>query len=126
MREDEEIGIIYRKKEDIGRIIDKIRNFSFRDLKKTRHYEMSILQKNTDEKELEKYFPKFEIIKMILYRKRKSGYDNYDFHYEKEDGTYIIFSIHTDKDAPELVNGVIVERNFKKFMEYVLKKYHNV
>ena len=62
---------------------------------------------------------------MIFYRERPSGYNNYDLFYEKEEGTYIIFSINIAKNPPELINAFPVERNFKNFMSHIRKKYFN-
>ena len=65
MRDDEEIEKIYTRESDVKEIVDRIRNLSFEDLKKSRHYEMSVLQKNTDEEKLKEYFRKFDRISVF-------------------------------------------------------------
>ena len=123
MRDDEEIEKIYTRESDVKEIVDRIRNLSFEDLKKSRHYEMSVLQKNTDEEKLKEYFRKFDRIKMVFYRRRKSGYVNYDFHYEIEDGTFIVYAIDIDGKPPVLINGFHADKNFKRFAKAVARRY---
>ncbi len=122
MKEDETILAI-TSKEEIEKVVLKLKIFSFKNLKKKRYYELSLLQKNTNEKELDEYFTKFDRIKLIFYRKRLSGYNNYDFHYEKDDGTYIVYSINLDKMPPELINAFTSDKNFKNFLRIISKRY---
>ena len=105
------------------KIVEKIKYLSFGDLKKRTHYEISILGKDTNEKLLADYFNRFDKIKMINFRKRLTGYNNYDFFYVREDGTYIIYSINIEKNPPELINAIPINRNFEKFRDYILKKH---
>ncbi|MBU0906637.1 MAG: hypothetical protein KKD18_02885 [Nanoarchaeota archaeon] len=123
MKPEENIEEIYTKEEDIKKITEKLKRFSFDKLKKRKYYEVSVLEKNTNEKELADYFPKFDKIKMIFHRKRPSGYDNYDLHYEKRDGTYLVYAINLDKYPPELINAFAAEKNFKNFSKIIAKKY---
>jgi len=114
--------VIYLKEDEIQKIIEKISHLHFQDLKKKFHYEISIMGKNVDEDIIKNYFKKFEKIKMIHYRERLTGYNNYDFFYVRDDGTYIIYSINLDKKPPELINAIIVRRNFEKFKKHIMKK----
>ena len=123
MRTEETIETIYTKEEDIKKIAQLLENIKFDQLQKKQYYEVSVAEKNTNEDELRNYFPKFEKIKMIFYRKRPSGYNNYDFHYEKEDGTYLVYAINLDKKPPELINAFAAEKNFKNFAKAVAKRY---
>ncbi len=125
MREDEEIEIIYKSKEELEKIISKIKNLKFDELKKKRYYEISVLEKNTDEIELKEYFTKFDKIKLIFWRKRASGYNNYDFHYEKEDGTYFIYAINIEMNPPELINAFHAKKSFKNFVKIISRRYWN-
>ena len=84
---------------------------------------MSVAEKNTDEIQLNNYFRNFDKIKLIQHRKRLSGYNNYDFHYLMDDGTYIVYSINIEKEPPELVNAFHVDRNFNHFKKAIMKKY---
>ena len=92
-------------------------------IRQKKHYHISVAEKNTDEKLLKEYFTKTEKIKMIFYRKRENNYNNYDFYYLKEDGTYILYSINLEKEPPELINAYPVERNFDKFKKAIIKRY---
>ena len=66
MKEDEEIIAVITKKEEIQKIVDKFRNYSFSDLKKREHYYYSLYQKNTDEQQIIDTFVEFERIEMII------------------------------------------------------------
>jgi len=61
-----------------------------------------------------------------MLRKRNSGYNNYDFHYELEKGNYAVFAIHfpvSDKDKIKIDNAFITNTIFKNFLRSVLKRY---
>ena len=123
MKEEEDIGAIYTKKEDIDRILSKIKEFSYDQLKKNRHYEESLWTKDTDENKLKEVYEEFYRIKQVFYRIRKGGYNSYDFHYELDDGTFAIISINLDSKPPEIINGFFSSTNFKNFMKAISKRY---
>ena len=123
MKKEENIEKIYLSKESINGIVNKIRNLSFDGLKKSFHYEMSLLRKDANEDFLEDYFIQFDKIKMIFYRKRPSGFNNFDFFYLKDDGMYIIYSINLDKKPLELINAIFVWRKFESYKQHIMKSY---
>lgn len=123
MKENEEIIAVITKKEEIQKIVDKFREYSFSDLKKREHYFYSLYQKNTDEQQLIDTFIEFRRIDMIMERVRKSGEHNYDFFYKMDDGTYVLYAINFDTTLPSVINAYPVERNFEQFKKYVVKKY---
>ena len=85
---------------------------------------MSLLSKGTDEEELKKIYPRFEFIKLIMLRKRKNGYENYDIHYELDKGNYALFAIHLENTKrPKMDNAFIVNTIFKNFLKSVIKRY---
>lgn len=124
MKKGEHIEKIYLKGREFEIIIDKLKKYSFEDYIKPSHYEISILSKGTDENELRKIYSKFHLIKLIMLRKRNSGYDNYDFHYELEKGNYAVFAIHFEEgQKPKMDNAFIVNTIFKNFLKSVIKRY---
>ncbi len=123
MKEDEEIIAVITKKEEIQKIVDKFRNYSFSDLKKKEHYYYSLYQKNTDEQQIIDTFVEFERIEMIMKREREEGIYNYDIFYKMDDGTYILYAINFDAIPPSVINAYPVERNFEQFKKYTIKKY---
>lgn len=124
MKKGEWIEKVYLKEEEIKLIIDQLKRFSFRDYIKPLHYELSILSKGTNEQDLEKIYPQFELIKLIILRKRKSGYNNYDFYYELPENNYAIFAIHLeDEKKPVMDNAFITNTIFKNFLKSVIKRY---
>ena len=121
---EEGIEKIYLKKEEVGLLINKLKKYSFDEFLKTDYYELSLLSNGTDENELKVIYSKFELIKLIMLRKRKSGYGNYDYYYELSKGNYCLFAIHfPEKGVPELVNAFISNTIFKNFLKFVIKKY---
>ena len=60
---------------------------------------------------------------MISYRKRANNYNNYDFYYAKDDGTYILYSINIEKQPAELINAYPINRNFDNFKRYIIRRY---
>ena len=123
MREEDDIGAVYTKKDDIDRIMLKIKGFQYDVLKKNRHYTESLWVKDTDENELKKIYGEFQRIKQIFYRVRKNGFNSYDFHYELDNGTFATISVHLDSNPPEIINGFFNSTNFKNFMKAVSKRY---
>jgi hypothetical protein len=124
MKENEYIDKIYLKEEEIEIIIDKIKKHSFEDYIKTPHYDLSLLSKGIDEEKLKEIYPRFEYIKLIMLRKRKNGYENYDVHYELDKGNYALFAIHFEEGKrPIMNNAFIANKIFKNFLKSVVKRY---
>ncbi len=126
MKKGEYIEKIYLKGKEFNLLIEQLKKYSFEDYLKPDHYEMSLLSKGTDENELRKIYSKFHLIKLIMLRKRDSGYNNYDFHYELEKGNYAVFVIHfsnNEKENPKMDNAFITNTIFKNFLKSVIKRY---
>ena len=123
MKENEEIIAVITKKEEIQKIVDKFREYSFLELKKREHYYYSLYQKNTDEQLLIDTFVEFQRIDMIMKRGRKKGICNYDLFYKENDGTYVLYAINFDTTPPSVINAYPVERNFEQFKKYTIKRY---
>lgn len=124
MADFDEISTIYEKQEDIDKIRLKIKNFSFDSLIKPAHFYYSLDQKGTDIKILKENFGKFDNIKLVCKRKHRNGNVSYDFYYELEDSTYLIYAIALE-EKPVLLNGFKVNRNFKSFRRNILKAYRD-
>lgn len=118
----DEIIEVYDKEEDISRFIKKLESFSFENILKTPHFYYSIEEKATDISILKENFAKFEKIKLINKRKHKNNNITYDFYYELDDGTYILYCIVLE-DIPKLLNAFHVSRNFKLFKKNLIKAY---
>ena len=67
---------IFKKEEEINKIVNKIKEYSFNDFQRHKHFEFSILEKATDEKILKEIFPKFELIKTIELRENEQFYSS--------------------------------------------------
>ena len=74
---------------------------------------------------LKENFRKFEKVKLVSERKHKNEKISYDFYYELDDGTYLVYGIAFDDKYgnPILLNGFRVDRNFKHFKKNLLKAY---
>ncbi len=125
MKEGESVTKVYISKEEINKIVQILMEYKFSDLQKISHYSFSLGMKDTNEKEIEETFSRFDKIKMIMHRKRESGYNNHDLFYLKENGHYILYAVNLDKKPPELINAYVVERNFNNFMRHIIKQYKN-
>lgn len=113
---------VYEKENEISKLTERLANLSFNDLKKIEHFYYSIDEKGTDISLLEKNFRNFEKIKIAVKRKHKNGKISYDFYYELEDGTYLVYAISLE-NFPQLLNGFKVNRNFRHFKKSLLKAY---
>ena len=111
------------KKEDIDKIINKLRGISFNQLIKHSHYEFSILEKNTNESLIENIYPKFDLVKLIKKRERPNKKISYDLYYELSDDTFVIIVLSFQTNPPILINAFHVKRNFKKFRKNLSKYY---
>jgi|TARA_Y100000310_G_C20456860_1_gene703464 hypothetical protein len=116
---------IYKKEEEIKKIIDKIKNYSFKDFSRTYHFDFSILKKSTDENLLEETFPRFELIKTVELRENNKGQRHYSFNYELTDKTLVIISLALDKIPPLIINGMHKKVNYKRFEKSLRKNYSN-
>lgn len=121
MKEDE-IIFVYIKKEEIEKIISRLKRYSFNQLIKRGHYYDSLYEKNTNEEFIKDTYIKFKNIELIFYRKRKDGRFNYDLFYRNDDDTYTVFCIIID-DPPVLINAFPVDRKFDNYLEHIKHKY---
>jgi len=120
---DEDIVEVYEKGEDILVLTKRLAGFSFDTLKKTDHFYYSIDEKGTDINFLKENFAKIEKVKLVNKRKHKNGEVSYDFYYELEDRTYLVYAISFEGETPVLLNGFKVDRNFSQFKKHLLKAY---
>lgn len=117
---------VYTTKDNIEGLLNalNLKKYSFEDYIKPYHYDISLLTKGTSEEELKEIYPRFELIKLIMLRRHKSGYENYDFHYELEKGNYALFAIHIEEGKkPKMDNAFITNKIFKNFLKSVIKRY---
>lgn len=114
---------IFKKEEGINKIINKIKNYSFDDFSKHKHFEFSIIEKATDEKMLKEIFPKFKLIRTIELRENERKERHYSFNYELQDGTFVIIALALDKEPPIIINGYHKNTNYKKFEKSLRKNY---
>ena len=121
--EKEEILEIYEKEEEIKKIVQRLKNYKFENLIKTDHFYYSLEEKNTDINFIKDNFEKFNLIKLINKRRHKNTKFSFDFYYELEDGTYILYAIALDEEKPVLFNAFHVIRNFKQFRKNLIKAY---
>ena len=116
---------IFKKEEEIKRIVDKIKNYSFKDLKRNYHFDFSVMEKTTDLQLLQDTFSKFELIKSIELRENKKGQQHYSFNYELSDGTFVIIALVLDRKPPMIINGYHSNTNYKRFEKSLRKHYGN-
>lgn len=114
---------ILKKEEEIKRIINKIKNYSFDNLRKHSHFEFSVLEKATDENMLKETFPKFELIKTIELRENELGERHYSFNYELPNGTFVMIAFALDYEPPMIINGYHVKTNYREFEKSLKKNY---
>ena len=118
---DNQIINTYFDKENIDKIIEKLRNKNYSDFKKPLYYELSLLRKGTNEKDIIETYPQFERVKIINVRRLKYGDIGHDLHYELDDETFIIIAICMEKQM--LINAFHAKKNFKKFKERLFNAY---
>jgi len=125
MKENERITKVILSEPKLKEIINILKEYSFSDLPKDQHYYDSLMFKSTDEKELIKIFPQFDLLKMAVYRERinKRKRNNYDIYYEIEKKKYVVFCIDLEKNPPNVINGYPINRDFNTFKKSVIKKY---
>ena len=122
----DEVIAVYEKENEIKKIAEKLTKYSLADLIKTEHFEYSILEKGTDINLLKDKFNEFEKIKIVVKREHKtSSKITYDFYYELDNETYLLYTIALDKQKPALINAFHVDRNFKRFKKWLINAYKN-
>jgi len=82
-----------------------------------------MLQKNTDEKILEKYYNETEKIELIIHRIRDNGNENYDFHYKIGKNKFITYAIDINKIPPLIINGFVTNTNLKRMAKSIRKRH---
>jgi hypothetical protein len=86
----------------------------------------SIDEKGTDLQLIKEKFKEFDRIKLVTRRKHlESGKINYDFYYLLKNNYYIIYAIDLDGEKPILINALYVERNFKRYKDWLVRAYGN-
>ena len=122
----DEIVKVYEKNSEIRKIVEKLKQFSFNYLEKTQPFEYSLTEKATDLNLLKQKFIEFNRIKLITKRKHKTNDKfSYDFYYELDDGSYILYAIALEEQKPKLLNAFHVQRNFGKFRQMLIHAYRN-
>ncbi|MEK7548976.1 MAG: hypothetical protein AAB496_00580 [Patescibacteria group bacterium] len=116
---------IYKTQDEINKLTNKIKNYTFSDFNKHQHFEFSLVEKATDLDFLSKIFPKFEDIKSVELRENEKSEKHYSFNYELQDGTFVIISLALDKIPPLIVNGFHAKRNYKEFEKSLKKNYRD-
>ena len=120
----DEIIAVYKKEEEIKKITNRLKTHSFEDLIKTKHFYYSIDEKGANLNFLNEKFKEFERIKIIIKRKHKnSNKTTYDFYYELNDRTYLLYAIALDEPKYLLINAFHVDRNFKRFKKWLINAY---
>ena len=118
-----EIIAIFKKEEDIKKITDRLKNYSFDNLKKHPHFEFSIMEKLTDLAKIKETFSKFELVKTIELRRNKLNQEHYSLNYELEDGTFVVLSVFFEADKPVILNGFHAQTSYKRFEKSLSKNY---
>ncbi len=120
----DEIIAVYEKEEEIAPLREKLKVFSFGDLIKLPHFYYSLDEKITDLQFITNKFAEFDRIELIVKRKhKKSQKTNYDFYYHLDEGYYVIYSIDLDGNRAVLINAYYVQRNFKRYKEWLTRAY---
>ncbi|MFA7708277.1 MAG: hypothetical protein WCX73_04985 [Candidatus Pacearchaeota archaeon] len=114
---------IFKKEEEINKIINKIKNYSFDDFSKHKHFEFSVMEKATDEKMLRETFPRFKLIKTIELRENEKKEKHYSFNYELQDGTFVIIALALNKEPLMIINAYHKNTNYKQFEKSLRKNY---
>lgn len=122
----DEVIAVFDKGEEILSLRNKLSKFTFDDLIKHAHFYYSIDEKGTDLQLIKEKFKEFDRIKLVTRRKHlESGKINYDFYYLLENNYYIIYAIDLDGEKPILINVLYVERNFKRYKDWLVRAYRN-
>lgn len=120
----DEIIAVYEKQEEIIKITKRLKKLSYDTLIKGKHFEYSVLEKGTDVNLLREKFKEFERIKIIIKRQHKTNNKlTYDFYYELDKGSYILYAVALDEQKPILINAFHVDRSFKRFKQWLISAY---
>lgn len=120
----DEVIAVYEKEEDISSLRNRLKQFSFDDLIKHPHFYYSLDEKIIDLQFIKEKYKEFDKIKLITRRKHiKSQKISYDFYYQLDNNYYIIYSIDLNIEKPVLINDYYVERNFKRYKDWLIKDY---
>jgi hypothetical protein len=119
---EDEIIEVLESAEDISEFVKKLIGISFDSMKKTSHFFYSLDEKGTEIEILKENFILHEKIKMINKRKHRNNNITYDFYYELDDGTYLLYCIALE-EIPILLNAYHVRRNFNQFKKSLIKAY---
>ncbi len=114
---------VFKKEEEIKRIIENIRKYSFDELNRHPHFELSVMEKLANINEIKETYPKFELVKSIELRENEKGQKYYSLNYELDDGTFIVLSLVLEREKPLIINAFHVNRNYKKFEKSLKKNY---
>lgn len=118
-----EIISIFKKEEEIKKIVDKVRSYSFEELDKHFHFEFSLIEKLTDSELISETFGKFDLIGPIELRENEKKQRYYSFNYVLDDGTYLVISIVLDRVKPFVINAFYAKRNYEGFEKSLRKNY---
>lgn len=118
-----EIIAVFKKEEEIKKIIDKLKIFPFDEIKKHPHFEFSVMEKLTDMNKIRETFPKFNLVKSIELRENEKKQRYYSLNYELEDGTFVVIVTIFDREKPVIINGFHAKKNYKRFEKSLRKNY---
>ena len=120
----DEVIAVFENEDDILSLNEKLSKFAFDDLVKHPHFYYSLDEKGTNLQFIKDRFRDFDRIKMVTRRKHgKSGKINYDFYYLLDNNYYLIYAIDLNGEKPILINAYYVERNFKRYKDWLIKDY---
>ncbi len=114
---------VFKKEEEIQKITEKLKKYSFDELDKHPHFEFSIMEKVTNIEEIKETYPKFELVKSIELRENEKRQKYYSLNYELYDGTFIVISLVLEIEKPLIINAFHVNRNYKEFEKSLRKNY---
>lgn len=120
-----EIISIFKEKEEIKKITNRLKGYSFNRIKKHKHFEFSIMEKITDMVMISETFNKFDSVRTIELRKNERGQEYYSLNYELDDGTFVVISLFFEKNQPVIINGFHAKTNYKRFEKSLSKNYSN-
>lgn len=118
-----EIIAIFKKEEEIKKITDKLKIFSFDEIEKHPHFEFSVMEKLTDIGKIKETFPKFNLVKSIELRENEKKQRYYSLNYELEDETFVVIVVTLDREKPTIINGFHAKKNYKRFEKSLRKNY---
>ena len=122
----DEVIAIYEKEEEITLLRDRLKNFSFDELVKHPHFYYSLDEKGTDLNLIKEKYREFDKINLIVKIKHNNSQKiSYNFYYHLENKYYALYSIDLNEPRPILINAYYVQRNFKRYKEWLVRAYRN-